>query len=73
MDWDDFENVGEFFLRKKGDKLAGKPAEDDFYGIAYQAGKGYDFSSMQINGFIWQMAATPGTKPRRRTARPKAS
>ena len=34
--------------------LAGKPAEDDFYGIAYQAGKGYDFSSMQINGFIWQ-------------------
>jgi multiple sugar transport system substrate-binding protein len=34
--------------------LAGKPADDDFYGIAYQAGKGYDFSSMQINGFIWQ-------------------
>jgi hypothetical protein len=28
---------------------------DDFYGIAFQAGKGYDFSSMQINGFIWQM------------------
>ena len=37
-------------MRKKGDMLAGKPAEDDFYGIAYQAGKGYDFSSMQING-----------------------
>ncbi len=54
MDWDDFENVGEFFQRKKGDMLAGKPADDDFYGIAYQAGKGYDFSSMQINGFIWQ-------------------
>ena len=35
--------------------LAGKPAEDDFYGIAFQAGKGYDFSSMQINGFIWEM------------------
>jgi multiple sugar transport system substrate-binding protein len=46
---------GEFFQRKKGDMLAGAPAEDDFYGIAYQAGKGYDFSSMQINGFIWQM------------------
>ena len=55
MTWDDFKNVGEFFRRKKGDMLAGKPAEDDFYGIAYQAGKGYDFSSMQINGFIWQM------------------
>ena len=56
MTWDDFENVGEFFQRKKGDMLAGTAVlEDDFYGIAYQAGKGYDFSSMQINGFIWQM------------------
>ncbi len=33
------------------------PADDDFYGIAYQAGKGYDFISMQINGFIWQYGA----------------
>ena len=54
MNWDDFENVGEFFLRKKGEKLAGKPADDDFYGIAFQAGKGYDFSTMQVNAFIWQ-------------------
>lgn len=54
MDWDMFEKVGEFFQRKKGDKLAGQVLDDDFYGIAYQAGKGYDFSSMQINGFIWQ-------------------
>src|SRR3954451_18950904 len=55
MTWDDFKNVGEFFRRKKGEMLMGKPADDDFYGIAFQAGKGYDFSSMQINGFIWQM------------------
>ena len=55
MTWDDFKNVGEFFRRKKGEMLAGKPADDDFYGIAFQAGKGYDFSSMQINGIIWQM------------------
>ncbi len=55
MTWDDFKNVGEFFRRKKGEMLAGKPADDDFYGIAFQAGKSYDFSSMQINGFIWQM------------------
>jgi len=54
MTWDDFENVGKFFQRKKGDKLAGQVLEDDFYGIAYQAGKGYDFSSMQVNGFVWQ-------------------
>ncbi len=58
MDWDMFEKIGEFFQRSKGDMLAGKPAEDDFYGIAYQAGKGYDFSSMQINGFIWQHGAS---------------
>ncbi|MEM9106427.1 MAG: ABC transporter substrate-binding protein [Pseudomonadota bacterium] len=58
MDWDMFEKIGEFFQRSKGDMLAGAPAEDDFYGIAYQAGKGYDFSSMQINGFIWQHGAS---------------
>jgi len=55
MNWDDFHNIGEFFRRKKGEMLMGKPADDDFYGIAFQAGKGYDFSSMQINGFVWQM------------------
>jgi multiple sugar transport system substrate-binding protein len=54
LDWATYGQIGEFFARKKGDMLAGKPADDDFYGIAYQAGKGYDFSSMQINGFIWQ-------------------
>jgi multiple sugar transport system substrate-binding protein len=58
MDWDLFGQIGEFFQRKQGDMLAGAPAEDDFYGIAYQAGKGYDFSSMQINGFIWQHGAS---------------
>jgi multiple sugar transport system substrate-binding protein len=54
MDWDAFEKVGQFFQRKKGDKLAGKVLDDDFYGIAYQAGKAYDFSSMQVNAFLWQ-------------------
>ena len=57
MDWDMFEKIGDFFQRGKGDMLAGAPADDDFYGIAYQAGKGYDFSSMQINGFLWQYGA----------------
>ncbi|MFT3989485.1 extracellular solute-binding protein [Aestuariivirga sp.] len=54
IDWGLFEHIGQFFQRKKGEKLAGKVLDDDFYGIAFQAGKGYDFSSMQINGFIWQ-------------------
>ena len=34
--------------------MAGKPLEDDMFGVTYQAGKAYDFSSMQINGFFWQ-------------------
>ena len=57
VDWDMFEKFGEFFMRKKGEMLAGKPADDDFYGIAYQAGKAYDFSTMQVNAFIWQYGA----------------
>ena len=57
IDWTLFQQIGEFFQRKKGDKLAGKVLDDDFYGIAFQAGKGYDFSSMQINGFVWQYGA----------------
>ena len=35
-------------------RCAGKPLEDDMFGVTYQAGKAYDFSSMQINGFFWQ-------------------
>jgi len=57
VDWDQVRDIGEFFRRSAGDKLAGETLNDDFYGIAYQAGKGYDFSSMQINGFIWQYGA----------------
>ncbi len=56
-DWSMVDHFGEFFRRKKGDNLAGAAVADDFYGIAYQAGKGYDFSSMQVNGFIWQHGA----------------
>ena len=53
-DWDLWADIGEFFHRKKGDKLGDGVADDDFYGIAYQAGKGYDFSSMQINTLVWE-------------------
>jgi len=54
VDWQLFENIGEFFLRKKGDMLAGKPADDDFYGIAFQVAKGYDFSTTSVHTFVWQ-------------------
>jgi multiple sugar transport system substrate-binding protein len=53
-DWQTWENVGKFFRRTKGDTLGDGVAEEDFYGIAFQAGKGYDFSTMQFNAFIWQ-------------------
>ncbi|KQV23667.1 ABC transporter [Rhizobium sp. Root1203] len=57
VDWDLYGKIGEFFKRKKGDMLAGSPAEDDFYGVAFQAGKAYDYSSMQVNAFVWQHGA----------------
>ena len=54
VDWKMWEDFGKFFRRAKGDKLAGQTLDDDFYGIAYQAGKGYDFSTTSVNNFIWQ-------------------
>lgn len=56
-DWDTWEAVGKHFKRSAGDKLGDETLTEDFYGIAFQAGKGYDFSSMQINAFIWQWGA----------------
>src|SRR5579863_4603865 len=53
VDWETWGNIGEFFTRKKGAQLGDGMADDDFYGIAFQAGKGYDFSSMQINSMVW--------------------
>lgn len=52
--WDDWENFGKHFRRKDGEKLGGGSSEGDFYGIAYQAAKPLDFSTMQINAFFWQ-------------------
>ncbi|HET6468728.1 MAG TPA: extracellular solute-binding protein [Geminicoccaceae bacterium] len=57
VDWDQVKNFGEFFRRGSGETLAGETLDDDFYGIAYQAGKDYDFAIMQVNGFIWQHGA----------------
>lgn len=56
--WDTWGHIGEFFTRKAGETLAGETLSEDFYGVAYQAGKGYDFSSCQINAFIWQGGAS---------------
>ena len=56
-DWDQVRDYGEFFRRSAGETLAGETLTDDFYGLTYQAGIGYDFNTMQINGFIWQYGA----------------
>ena len=58
VDWAMWKNIGEFFRRAKGDPLGDDTAKDDFYGIAYQAGKGYDFSTMQVNAFVWQQGGS---------------
>ncbi|WP_422050823.1 ABC transporter substrate-binding protein [Shimia sp.] len=52
--WDDWGNFGEFFTCKAGETLAGETLDSDVYGVAYQAGKPLDFSTMQINAFFWQ-------------------
>ena len=54
IDWDTFGKIGEFFQPQEGRQAGRQAADDDFYGIEFQAGKGYDFSTMQVNGFIWQ-------------------
>jgi len=56
-DWDMVRDYGEFFRRSAGETLAGETLTDDFYGLTYQAGIGYDFNTMQINGFLWQYGA----------------
>jgi multiple sugar transport system substrate-binding protein len=52
--WDNFRDIGEFFKRKKGEMLMGKPADDDFFGVEFQVGKGYDFFTTSANQFLWQ-------------------
>ncbi len=52
--WDTWANIGEFFRRPAGSKLGDGTTSEDFYGTAYQAGKGYDFSSGQALAFVWQ-------------------
>ena len=56
-DWDMVRDYGEFFRRSSGETLAGETLTDDFYGLTFQAGIGYDFNTMQINGFLWQYGA----------------
>lgn len=42
--WDDWLQVGQFFTRKKGDKLAGQVLDHDFYGSADLAKRGFSYA-----------------------------
>jgi len=46
VDWVQLRDFAEFFTRKKGQTLAGKKLENDFYGLALPNSKSYDFLSM---------------------------
>jgi multiple sugar transport system substrate-binding protein len=52
--WDNYKDFGEFFMRKKGEMLMGKPLDDDFFGVEFQVGKGYDFFTTSVYEFLWQ-------------------
>jgi len=53
-DWDQLSDIAAFFTRKAGDTLAGQTLSDDFYGVAFQYSKVYDFITMMAAPFIWQ-------------------
>jgi multiple sugar transport system substrate-binding protein len=42
--WDDLMNVAQFFTRKKGEKLAGKVLDQDYYGFAFLGARGFAYA-----------------------------
>lgn len=42
--WDKLVNVAEFFTRAKGEKLAGKVLDQDFYGFAFLGARGFAYA-----------------------------
>jgi multiple sugar transport system substrate-binding protein len=42
--WDDLTKVAQFFTRKKGEKLAGKVLDQDFYGFAFLGARGFAYA-----------------------------
>ena len=41
--WDNYKDFGEFFKRKKGELLMGKPLDDDFFGVEFPSRQGLRF------------------------------
>jgi multiple sugar transport system substrate-binding protein len=42
--WDDLMDVAQFFTRKKGEKLAGKVLDQDYYGFAFLGARGFAYA-----------------------------
>jgi multiple sugar transport system substrate-binding protein len=42
--WDDLAKVAQFFTRKKGEKLAGKVLDQDYYGFAFLGARGFAYA-----------------------------
>jgi multiple sugar transport system substrate-binding protein len=42
--WDDLMSVAQFFTRKKGEKLAGKTLDQDYYGFAFLGASGFAYA-----------------------------
>jgi multiple sugar transport system substrate-binding protein len=42
--WDDLYKVAQFFTRKKGEKLAGKTLDQDYYGFAFLGARGFAYA-----------------------------
>jgi multiple sugar transport system substrate-binding protein len=42
--WDDLTKVAQFFTRKKGEKLAGKVLDQDYYGFAFLGARGFAYA-----------------------------
>ena len=57
VDWDQVKTSASSSGAPRATSWPARPLDDDFYGIAYQAGKAYDFNIMQVNAFIWQHGA----------------
>ena len=54
LDWKQTMDIAKFFTRKAGEKLGGETLKQDFYGIAMNYSKVYDFMTMMATPFMWQ-------------------
>ncbi|MEM2021531.1 MAG: extracellular solute-binding protein [Zestosphaera sp.] len=57
IDWVQLRDMAEFFTRKKGEILAGKTLDDDFYGMALVLARDYDYISCFYLSVFWSWGA----------------